>query len=105
MNSRQDKRLTIPLHTWLYLDNKLLTKTAARNVSRFGLCLHINHPELKCNTMVDIEVLDNVEQSCWRGRALVVHTSSQGTGILLEEQLPAIFFQQRSQTRPQYQPH
>lgn len=105
MNCRQDQRLTIPLHTWLYLDNKLLIKTAARNVSRYGLYLHITHHELKCNTIVDIEVLDNIEQYCWRGRALIIHTSSQGIGILLEEQLPLTFFRHRSQTRLQYKQH
>jgi hypothetical protein len=99
MESRQEQRLPIQLHVWLYLGNSMLTHGATHNVSRYGLFLHAAHPELARNMVVDVEVLDNIGQVSWYSRALVIHASSHGTGVFLEEKLPVTFFQPRKSYR------
>lgn len=58
------------------------------DVSKHGLFLDFVNPTLVKNTILDVIFTDINDTSVWQSRAMVVHASTHGTGVILENDLP-----------------
>ena len=93
MEHRFGQRQAVQLKTKIYLEKMPPLVTSTRNVSRHGLNLSLTHPALEPNRMVNLVVSDFNDGQCWETRALVVHASaSEGTGLVLADNLPEAFY-------------
>ena len=68
---------------WVEIGEMPLLATTIGNISKDGLLLHLTHPALMPTAVVQVIMEDPVSHSPWKSRAMVVHTSLSGTGVLL----------------------
>jgi hypothetical protein len=92
MEHRRTKRLAINLKAAVRIGNSPPVYTTTRNISSHGLCLITSHTLFKPFNVLHIELGELNGPLRWCSRALIVHTSLWGTGVLLEKKIPASFY-------------
>ena len=90
MEHRLDQRIETPLKVWINFGDMPTLITTTRNISKSGVCLAFTHSDLKVSYVMDIVFEDQHAEAHWRCKALVIHTSQRGTGVLLGRELPFI---------------
>lgn len=90
MEHRLDQRIETPLKVWINFGDMPTLITTTRNISKSGVCLAFTHSDLKVSYVMDIVFEDHYADAHWRCKALVIHTSQRGTGVLLGQELPFI---------------
>jgi len=88
MEHRLDQRIEMPLKAWVNFGDMPTLITSTRNISKSGVCLAFTHSDLKVSYVMDIVFEDHHAEAHWRCKALVIHTSQRGTGVLLGRELP-----------------
>lgn len=88
MEHRLDQRIEMPLKAWVNFGDMPTLITTTRNISKSGICLAFTHRDLKASYVVDIAFEGHHAEAYWRCKALVIHTSHRGTGVLLGRELP-----------------
>jgi hypothetical protein len=88
---RNGKRVRIPLKLKVSIDGHNTLYTLTHDISINGLSMRLTHPDLQRHAFVTIELQDDMSNRYWQTRAMVVHHSSRGTGVLFAEALPPSF--------------
>lgn len=98
IESRYSKRMPNKLFATVDFDYESRINTLTLDVNKRGLFLKLRHPKLTNNMIIDIILYDSQTTLPWNTRAMVVHMSRHGVGVLLEKDLPDVFCQVREKT-------
>lgn len=87
MEHRQSTRLPANAQLHLYKRGKLIGRGRVREVNRNGLFVTTECTRLSPNQILEIELSpdDQSPETFRRGKAVVVHSTAQGLGLMLEE--------------------
>lgn len=95
MEHRHGARMGKEFYTQVCVDGKGCRDAVTLDVSKHGLFVALSHPGLVANAIVNVVLRAGVA-TAWRTRAMVVHASDKGAGLLLEKDLPAAFYNVRA---------
>jgi hypothetical protein len=88
MEHRLHPRISSSHTAWISIGTIPPLATTTGNISADGLLLKMTHPSLTPTKVIQVAVEHGANHSQWRSRAIVVHTSRSGTGVLLLNPLP-----------------
>lgn len=95
MEHRHTKRELKEVYAKICFDDNSCKDTFTLDVSKHGLFLKLHVPKLLANTIVRVVFPESETGLPWRTRAMVVHASNKGAGLLLENDLPPAYYQVR----------
>lgn len=87
MEHRYSHRITATLCAELRIGGVPGVTATTRNVCKDGLFLGFSHPRLRQNQILEVTLYLPGSPVRWRTRAIVIHASSRGAGMLLAEDL------------------
>jgi hypothetical protein len=93
MEHRHTKRELKEVHAKICFDDNSCWETSTQDISKHGLFLKLHELKLVANTIVRVVLPESETTLPWRTRAMVVHASNSGAGLLLEKDLPQGFYQ------------
>ena len=92
MDHRHSKRTSKRLYAKVYFNDDTYRDALTQDVSKHGVFLEMRDPQVANNTILKVVLCDSGSIFLWHTRAMVVHATNYGAGLLLEKDMPASFY-------------
>lgn len=89
MEQRLHPRSSANHVAWIQFGEIPPLAVTAGNISADGLLLKLTHPALTPAVLMNVTMVGSENHCTWISRAMVVHTSRSGTGVLLLSAVPS----------------
>lgn len=93
MEHRHSDRASKKLYAKIYFGDNTCCDAITRDVSRQGLFIELRNLKLVNNRIVKVVLWDSGGVYSWYVRAMVMHATKYGAGLMLEKDLPLSFRQ------------